>query len=159
MPLLILADVYRCSDAYEYGTPEHYMAKKYFNEAHVANLLKFAKREFKQCSYWFIRITRVDMDKDEFVTTELITHKNKLKKRIQLNAHAKPETPNKRVRTNISSTMPTPSASLAEMVAHMEAMQAAQVPLTQEPTTSVGIGSVSPSIWANLSNTTIGPLP
>jgi hypothetical protein len=145
MSVLILADVYRCSDAYSYGSPEHYMAKKYVEESQVTDLIKYSKREFKHCSYWFIRITRVDMDKDEFVTTEIITHKNKLKTRIQLNVDAKPETPNKRVRTVISSTMPTPSLSLAEMVAHVEAVQAAN--------------SISPATWTQPYNSTAGHLP
>lgn len=144
MPLLILADVYRCSDAYSYGSPEHYMAKKYVEESQVADLIKYSKREFKHCSYWFIRITRIDMDKDEFVTTEIITHKNKLKTRIQLNADAKPTTKT-RQRMLYPDIMPAPTASLTQMIAQMEAM-------------AQGSNTISPTTGTQPS-TLIGPLP
>jgi hypothetical protein len=69
------------------------MAKKYVNEDQVADLHKFCKRELKSASYWFIRLTRVDVDSENMVTTEQIVHKNKLKTKIQLNAAAKPSAP------------------------------------------------------------------
>ena len=140
MPVLIFADVYRCSDPYEYGSPEHWMAKKYFNESQVDDLLKLVKRDLKQCSYWYIRLTRVNMDNDEFVTNEFITHKNKLKKRIQLNAEAKPELPKMRIpKSPTEMPMPTPTASLAQMVAQMEALVASQNTPQPMPTNTVSL--------------------
>lgn len=122
MPLLIHADVFRCSDPYSYGPPEHYMAKKYANENHVSDLVKFCKRELKSCSYWFIRLTRTNLDEEVWLTNEFISHKNALKTRIQLNADAKPESPKSITK---SSTQYMPSVSLTSMIAQMEAQNAA----------------------------------
>lgn len=124
MSLLIKMDIYRCTDPYQYKTPEHWASKVSYSEEQLESLIKAYKRDLKGCSYWYCVITRVDHDKEDWITTQILSQKNKLKQRIQLNAEAKPKEGERRRVRVMSPHMPVmpSSLSLNAMIQQMETM-------------------------------------
>lgn len=119
MSLLIRVDVYASRDLYNYGKPEHMITKQYTTEQQVDDILKYTRKEFRKgtASYWYMVISRFDLDADEWVKTELIKQRHPLKERVVLNADAKGKgKPPKRVSlSGFSSTLAMPQSVIDAM--------------------------------------------
>lgn len=164
MSVLINVEFYIGRDPYERGTPERYARKAFFSEVDLAIWIKSVRKDFKkgQCSYWFAVVSRIDLEKDDFVVTEVIKHMHPLMERVQLNAEAKGKAPKPRRKVGLAlDQIPVPpSASLSQMIAEMEAMQVAPIPEPEQVTiptvTLAGFGLAStttanpqPTMWVN----------
>ena len=158
MPLLIRTELFIGSDPYQRGNPECYSRKALYTEEELASYVKAVRRDFKKgkCSYWFLTILRINHDVEDFVVVEVIKQLHPLMERLQLNAEAKGKAPKPRRKVGLAldSIPVTPSASISQMIAEMEAMQTAQVTATPQEVT---IPTVTPAGFGLASTTTANP--